>query len=256
MREIDLYREQERIIEFISQQLVKAGMEYLIVGLSGGVDSAVTASLCVKSIGKEKVKGFLLPYHLSHPDSLKHGRLVAEFLGIEYREIDISPMVDIYFDNYCREADTRRRGNRMARERMCVLYDQSAKYDGLVAGTGNKSELLTGYVTQHGDGACAFEPLGHLYKTEVFKLAELLGIPSEIIDKPPTADLWAGQTDETEMGISYSTLDEILYRLYELNQKEETISRDRFTIEEIRRVQELYKKSEFKRHLPPQLEDK
>ncbi|MCF7912198.1 MAG: NAD+ synthase [Candidatus Cloacimonetes bacterium] len=254
MRKIDLGIERKRIIEFIREQLSKAGLDHLIVGISGGIDSAVTAAMCVEAIGKEKVKGFLMPYKASHPDSLLHGRLLAEYLGVEYQKIDISPMVDSYFTSYFPEASALRRGNRMARERMCVLYDQSARYGGLVAGTGNKSELLTGYVTQHGDGACAFEPLGHLYKTEVYELAEMLQIPRELIDKAPTADLWDGQTDESEMGLTYARLDEILYRLYEQQLPEAEIIAEGIEEKDLKRVKELYNKSEFKRNLPPQLE--
>ena len=254
MRKIDIGKERKRIIEFIQEQLAKAGLDNLIVGISGGIDSAVTAALCVEAVGKEKVKGFLLPYKASHPDSLAHGRLLVEFLGVAYQKIDISPMVDSYFETYFSEASALRKGNRMARERMCVLFDQSALYGGLVAGTGNKTELFTGYVTQHGDGACAFEPLGHLYKTEVYELAELLQIPQELIDKAPTADLWDGQTDESEMGISYAMLDEILYRLYEQQITEADIIAEGFAVKDLERVKALYTKSEFKRNLPPQLE--
>jgi len=254
MRKINIAEEEVRIVEFICNQLEKAGLDHLIVGISGGIDSAVTAALCVKAIGKDKVKGFLLPYKHSHPDSLNHGKLLVEYLGIEYYKIEISPMVDIFFDEYFPEAGSLRRGNRMARERMCVLYDQSARFGGLVAGTGNKSELLTGYVTQYGDGACAFEPMGHLYKTEVYQLANLLKIPKELIDKEPTADLWDGQTDESEMGLSYALLDELLYRLYERCESEADILADGYKQEDINRVKELYHKSKFKRNLPPQLE--
>jgi NAD+ synthase len=254
MRRIDISKERKRIIEFINEQLEKAGLDHLIVGISGGIDSAVTAALCVEAVGKEKVKGFLLPYRASHPDSLAHGRLLAEFLGVDYQKIEISPMVDNYFETYFPVASALRKGNRMARERMCVLFDQSARYGGLVAGTGNKSELLTGYVTQYGDGACAFEPLGHLYKTEVYELAELMQIPHELIDKAPTADLWDGQTDESEMGISYAQLDEILYRLYEQQLPEATIIAEGFDAKDLELVKVLYNKSEFKRNLPPQLE--
>jgi NAD+ synthase len=141
----------------------------------------------------------------------------------------------------------------MARQRMCVLYDQSAKYGGLVAGTGNKSELMVGYVTVYGDGACAFEPLGHLYKTEVYRLAELLGLPRELIDKAPTADLWAGQTDEGEMGMSYEVLDELLYLIYEKGRDDESLVESGYLLSDIIRTQELYRRSEFKRNLPPQL---
>ena len=254
MRRINIAEEEVRIVEFIRSQLDKAGLDHLIVGISGGIDSAVTAALSVKAVGKDKVKGFLLPYKLNHPDSLNHGRLLAEYLGIEYQEIEISPMVDIYYDKYFPEAGLLRRGNRMARERMCVLYDQSARFGGLVAGTGNKSELLTGYVTQYGDGACAFEPMGHLYKTEVYQLANLLKIPKELINKEPTADLWDGQTDESEMGLSYALLDELLYRLYERCESEADILAAGYKQKDINRVKELYHKSDFKRNLPPQLE--
>jgi NAD+ synthase len=253
MRKRDLKKETERIAAFIFKQLAEAGLSELIVGLSGGIDSAVTAALGVKAVGREHVHIFLLPYRKSHSDSLEHGRLVADFLQVGFREIDISPMVDDYFDKYEPEAGLARRGNRMARERMCVLYDQSAKLGGLVAGTGNRSELLTGYVTIHGDGACAFEPLGHLYKMEVYELAKYLCIPEEIINKAPTADLWDGQTDEKEMGLRYEQLDEILYRLYELHENETSLIAAGLSRSNIAKVQKLIAKSEYKRHLPPQL---
>ena len=254
MRKIDLKREKDRIIGFIRDQLESAGLNDLIVGISGGIDSAITAALCVEAIGREKVHGFLLPYRLSNAASLEDGKAVAIHLRLNSEIIDISPMVDAYIEKYIPDADRLRRGNRMARERMCVLFDQSAKYKGLVAGTGNKSELLTGYVTQHGDGACAFEPLGHLYKTEIFELAKLLKLPDIVITKPPTADLWEEQTDESEMGLTYKTLDEILYVLYEKKQSEKHLIKKGFLQKDINRVIQLYRKSEFKRHLPPQPE--
>jgi NAD+ synthase len=254
MRKIDLKREKERIIGFIRDQLDAAGLNDLIIGISGGIDSAITAALCVEAVGRERVHGFLLPYRLSNSASLEDGKAVAIHLRLNSEIIDISPMVDAYIEKYIPAADRLRRGNRMARERMCVLFDQSARYKGLVAGTGNKSELLTGYVTQHGDGACAFEPLGHLYKTEIFELAKLLKLPDIVITKPPTADLWEEQTDESEMGLTYKTLDEILYLLYEKKQSEEHLIKKGFLQKDIDRVIQLYRKSEFKRHLPPQPE--
>ncbi|MBL7149296.1 MAG: NAD(+) synthase, partial [Candidatus Cloacimonetes bacterium] len=171
MRELNFQDEIKKITEFIKLQLIKAGFTKLIVGLSGGIDSSVTAALCVKAVGKENVFGVMLPYRKSHPNSLAHAKQVAKQLGIKYEIVDISSMVDAYFDKYVADADILRKGNRIARERMCVLYDLSAKYKALVAGTGNKSELMVGYCTQYGDNACAFEPIGHLYKTEVLKLA-------------------------------------------------------------------------------------
>jgi NAD+ synthase len=253
MDEKKLEKIEKEIVEFIIQQLSTAGYKRIVVGLSGGIDSAVTAALSVKAVGKENVKAVMLPYRKSHPDSLNHARLVADKLGIEYQIVDISPMVDAYFDLYEPEADQMRRGNRMARERMCVLYDLSAKYKALVAGTGNRSELMIGYCTQYGDSACAFEPIGHLYKTEVKALAAVLDIPEEIIKKNPTADLWEAQTDEAEMGISYAKLDKILQNMLDLEKNKQELLQEGFTEAEIDKVMHLIKVSEFKRKMPPVL---
>ncbi len=250
MREIDLNEQTKLIVEFIKKQLSSSGFKKLIVGLSGGIDSSVTAALCVKAVGRENVFGIMLPYRKSHPDSLDHAIEVAELLCIKYEVIDISPMADIYFKKYAFDADILRRGNRMARERMCVLYDLSAKYKALVAGTGNRSELMIGYCTQYGDSACAFEPIGHLFKTEIYKIAEILGLPQSVITKKPTADLWEGQTDEEEMGITYAELDEILYQMLDKKMGEnELIST--FTKEKIDKIEKMIKNSEFKRKMPP-----
>ena len=249
MREIDLNEQVELIVKFIKKQLTSAGFSKLIIGLSGGIDSSVTAALCVKAIGKENVFGVMLPYRKSHPDSLNHATEVAELLNIEHEVIDISPMVDSYFDKYASDADILRKGNRMARERMCVLYDLSAKYKALVAGTGNFSELMIGYCTHYGDNACAFEPLGYLYKTEVYIIAEILGLPQSVITKKPTADLWEGQTDEDEMGITYDELDEILYQMLD-EKKDEIELISSFGEDKIHKVERMIKNSEFKRRMP------
>ena len=249
MRKVDLNEQIELIVEFIKKQLTLAGFSKLIVGLSGGIDSSVTVALCVKAVGSENVFGIMLPYRKSHPDSLNHAIEVAELLCIKHKIIDISPMVDSYFEKYAVDADILRRGNRMARERMSVLYDLSAKYKALVAGTGNKSELMIGYCTQYGDNACAFEPLGHLYKTEVYQMAEILGLPKSVINKKPTADLWEGQTDEDEMGITYAELDEILYQMLEMKTEEKELI-STFSKERIEKVERMIKNSEFKRRMP------
>ena len=254
MRELNFQDEIKKITEFIKLQLIKAGFTKLIVGLSGGIDSSVTAALCVKAVGKENVFGVMLPYRKSHPNSLAHAKQVAKQLGIKYEIVDISSMVDAYFDKYVADADILRKGNRIARERMCVLYDLSAKYKALVAGTGNKSELMVGYCTQYGDNACAFEPIGHLYKTEVLKLARILNLLDVVINKKPTADLWAAQTDEDEMGITYKELDEILYQM--LDQKieyEDLIAA--FSKEKIDKVKRMIQVSEFKRNMPPMIRE-
>ncbi len=251
MRELNYQNEIENITEFIKQQLDKAGFTKLIVGLSGGIDSSVTATLCVKAIGKENVFGVMIPYRKSHPNSLEHATQVAEQLAIKYEVVDISPMVDTYFENYAADADILRKGNRIARERMCVLYDLSAKHKTLVTGTGNKSELMVGYCTQYGDSACAFEPIGHLYKTEVLKLARIFNLPDSVINKEPTADLWDDQTDEDEMGITYKKLDEILYQLLDLKLNAKKMIENGFSKLEIEKVKRMIKNSEFKRHMPP-----
>ncbi|OPX25948.1 MAG: NAD(+) synthase [Candidatus Cloacimonas sp. 4484_143] len=159
-------------------------------------------------------------------------------------------MVDAYFDNFEPDANALRRGNRMARERMCVLYDLSAKYKALVAGTGNLSELMIGYCTQYGDSACAFETIGNLYKTEVFEIAHILEVPECIITKNPTADLWEGQTDEDEMGITYKELDEILYLMLDQKMNYEKLV-STFSTEKIDKVKRMIQLSEFKRNMPP-----
>lgn len=251
MKEINIENEIDKMVNFIKAQLDSSGFTKLIVGLSGGIDSAVTAALSVKAIGSENVHAVMLPYRLSHPDSLRDAVEVADTLKIKHEVIDISPMVDSYFDSYEANADSLRRGNRMARERMCVLFDLSAKYRALVAGTGNFSELMIGYCTQYGDSACAFEPIGHLYKTHVFELAKALNLPDCVIDKRPTADLWEDQTDEDEMGITYEKLDEILYQKYELNKSYDELIKLGFNGDDLQKVTRMVKNSEFKRNMPP-----
>ncbi|MDY6914833.1 MAG: NAD+ synthase, partial [Candidatus Cloacimonadota bacterium] len=211
------------------------------------------AAVCMHALGKNNVFGLMLPYKNSHPDSLTHAKLLAKQLEITYRIVDISPMIDAYFNKYEPKATKLRIGNRAARERMCVLYDHSSKLKALVAGTGNRSELMIGYCTQYGDNACAFEPLGHLYKTEVIQLASYLNLPQAIIKKDPTADLWEGQTDEEEIGISYNKLDSILHLAIDESMKEQEIVAAGHNYEEVKKVLKMVKKSEFKRNMPPVL---
>lgn len=255
LRKINLETEIIRIADFIRKQIFGQNFKKAIVGLSGGIDSSVSAALAVKALGKENVIGIMLPYKTSHPDSLNDAIEVAKYLGIEYVKYDISPMVDSYFENYEPEASPLRRGNRMARERMCVLFDNSAKHNGLVVGTGNKSELMIGYCTQYGDSACAFEPIGHLYKTEVWEIAKLLGLPKSVIEKKPTADLWDGQTDEAEMGMTYHKLDTILYQIVDLKRIKEEIVSPNISESDIDKTLDMIKKSEFKRNMPASLEE-
>jgi len=251
MRTIDIELEIVNITSFIYDTVRDAGFSKVIVGLSGGIDSALVAGLCTLALGKENVIGVMMPYRTSHPDSLAHAELLVSFLHITSYCVPITEMVDTYFEWFESDADIYRRGNRMARERMCILYDLSAKYKALVVGTSNKSEIFTGYCTQYGDSACAFEPIAHLYKTEVYEIARCIKIPDVIIQKPPTADLWAGQTDEDELGISYQELDEILYRILDKGSGRLEIS----TTEKYNMVMKKVKNSLFKRRLPLTIEN-
>jgi NAD+ synthetase len=197
------------LVSFLSEEFERRGFEKAVLGLSGGVDSAVTAYLAAEALGPENVIAMRMPYRTSNPDSLAHAQLVIDELEIESRTIDISPAVDGYLAHEP-DADPARRGNVMARERMIVLFDQSAKYHALPVGTGNKTERLLGYFTWHADDSPPINPLGDLFKTQVWQLARFLGVPDVIVSKPASADLIEGQTDEGDFGISYAEADEIL----------------------------------------------
>jgi len=204
----------EWLVRFLRDEMLqRRGFERAVVGLSGGVDSALTAALCARALGPENVTGFLLPYRTSSPESAAHALLVADSLGIATRTVDISEAVDGYLEEYEPDADPTRRGNVMARMRMIVLFDQSAKLRALPIGTGNKSERLLGYFTWHADDSPPINPLGDLFKTQVWTLARYLDLPSEVVDKPATADLIHGQTDEDDLGVSYPEADLILHHL-------------------------------------------
>jgi NAD+ synthase len=245
MRKISFQDEIQNITDFLRSYLQSSGFEKYIIGVSGGIDSALSATLAVKAIGKEKVIGVLMPYKNSHPDSLADGELLCKHLGIKWDIVDITSMVDAYFDVHEKHADSLRRGNWMARTRMCVLYDLSAKYRALVVGTSNQSEYMTGYFTQYGDSAAAIEPIGQLYKSEVWNMARVLKVPEKIINKTPTADLWLDQSDETEMGISYPQLDEILWAISNMDDL------DRFDQAILEKVYRLIARSAFKRNPAP-----
>lgn len=255
MRTLDLIKERERITGFIRDYLREAGFEKVVLGLSGGVDSAVCCALAVRALGADNVIAAILPYKNSHPDSQADASSFAQSLGVEHQVIDITPMAEAWFGSYAPDANDLRRGNWLARTRMCVLYDLSAARRALVLGTSNRTELMVGYFTQFGDSACAFEPIGHLYKTEVWALARLLEIPPKIVNKVPTADLWAGQTDEADLGISYPVLDELVYTLTELDVNVEASEDLPHPRQLYQKVDRMIRGSAFKRALPPTLED-
>jgi NAD+ synthase len=236
--------------EFIRAQLRQAGFERALLGLSGGIDSALVAYLVAEAIGPERLLCVLMPYRTSSPASRADAETVVARLGCASEVVDISAMVDAYFGTDA-GASPLRRGNFMARTRMAVLYDRSVTWGGLVVGTGNKTEALIGYTTHFGDNASAFNPIGDLYKSQVRQLAAAVGVPEEIIRKAPSADLWPGQTDETEGGFAYPLLDRLLYwRIDRRRSVDELVELgfDRATVE---RVDRLVASSEFKRQVPP-----
>ena len=201
-----------RCTAFIGETLAATGHDGVVVGLSGGIDSAVSAALAVGALTAAQVLGVKMPYATSSPDSLADADAVARNLGIATEQVDITPMVDAYLKN-AGAADPVRRGNVMARVRMTVLYDLSARDRRLVLGTGNRTEDLLGYTTHHGDNASALNPIGQLYKTEIRMIAAQLGLPAAVLAKVPSADLWVGQADEDELGFSYAEADRLLHFL-------------------------------------------
>lgn len=235
---------------FIREELNRFGYQKGIIGLSGGLDSSVCAFLACRALGPDNVIGLILPYKDTFSQDVKDARSVARYLGIRSRLIDIAPMVDAYFSRY----PTRNRvqvGNKMARERMSILYDFSAREKALILGTSNKTELLLGYGTIHGDMACAINPLGDLYKTQVRELAEYLGVPGKILTKTPTAGLWAGQTDEGELGLKYAEIDCILFELVDRRRPPEEVIAAGFSPKSVEKIVSLIRNSEFKRKMPP-----
>lgn len=249
---IDTTAARQSITEFIRGQLREAGFERVVLGLSGGVDSGLVAYLVAEAIGADRLLAVLLPYRTSSPDSRAHAELIVDDLGCASRLIEVTPIVDGYFNLEPAEGVTSlRRGNFAARARMAVLYDQSVVWRGLVAGTGNRTESLLGYTTVYGDNASAFNPIGDLYKSQVRQLAADIGVPREILHKAPSADLWPGQTDEGEVGFPYSEVDRLLYRLVDQGQKREDLVAAGFASQLIDHVERMILASAFKRRMPP-----
>jgi NAD+ synthase len=237
------------LVEFILDETRNAGFEKGVIGLSGGVDSTVSAFLAAEALGPKNLLGVMMPYRTSNPQSQRDGELVAKQLGIKTEVVDISPMVDPLL-NQPQVDDRIRAGNVMARQRMIILYDRSHRDKALVIGTSNKTEILLGYGTLFGDTACAINPLGDLYKTQVWQLAEALGVPKTVVEKPPSADLWKGQTDEGEFGFSYKRVDHLLYYMVDERRSETELKSMGFEDAFIRKVTTMIKKNQFKRRMP------
>jgi len=224
---------------FIKSTVTKAGAKGVVIGLSGGIDSAVATKLCADALGPENVLNVFMPSRVTPPEDYKATSELSTLWGTEFRVVDVQPAVDALAAVLLSDAETPlERGNISARCRMIVLYNLAKKRQYLVVGTSNQSEIMMGYFTKFGDGACDMTPLANLYKTEVRQIAALIGVPQPIIDKPPSAGLWEGQTDESDMGIKYEDLDKILYGM-EQDRTDSQIAADtglpKETISDIRR---------------------
>ncbi len=257
------------LVEFIRKGINRSGFQRAVLGLSGGLDSTVITYLAVEALGNpHNVYALILPYKSYQSESVKHARLIAKKLGINSQIIKIDPMIEEYFRKFSygriphpailggessqvKALEYLRKGNKMARERMSILYDWALSLRALVLGTSNRTELVLGYFTKYGDGGVDLEPLGDLYKTQVRQLAKYLGVPQPIIKMCPSAGLWPGQTDEGELGINYEELDRILYYMFDKKYNTKKLLTLGFSIENIERVKNFVNNSEHKRRLPP-----
>ena len=237
------------LVQFIKDEVQNAGFTKAVIGLSGGIDSAVSAYLAVEALGAKNVLTVMMPYKTSSPESAADAVLIAKELEIRNELVEITPMVDPLFESQ-KISDNLRKGNIMARQRMIILYDLSQKEHALVIGTSNKTETMLGYGTLFGDMACALNPLGDLYKTHIWALASELGVPKKLIDKKPTADLWQGQTDEGELGFSYRDVDRLLYFMIDERRTDTELEQKGFGSSFISNVRRKVRINQFKRRPP------
>jgi len=235
---------------FIHSEITRTGFSRAVIGLSGGIDSALSCYLAAEALGPKNVLAIRMPYKASSRESLEHAQLVIEATGVQSMTVEITDMVDPLIAKFP-EMDHQRKGNIMARTRMIILYDQSSAFKGLVVGTSNKTEILLGYSTLFGDSACALNPIGDLYKAQVRQLSRALDIPSIIIDKAPSADLWAGQTDEDELGFTYEDVDQLFYLLIDQRYTPEECVETGFPENFVQSVVSRVRRNHFKRILPP-----
>jgi NAD+ synthase len=235
---------------FIRSEITRAGFGHAVVGLSGGLDSAISCALAVEALGPQNVLALRLPYKSSSPDSLEDARITAEQLGVRLDTFEITPMVEALIQRDPKISDVRK-GNLLARARMIVLYDQSEAFHGLVLGTSNKTEILLGYTTLWGDMASALNPLGDLYKTQLRQLGRALQLPPSVLEKAPSADLWIGQTDEAELGMTYEEVDRLLYLLVDRRYTPEDCVQAGFDQGFVQKVLQRMRRNQFKRIMPP-----
>ena len=247
--DLDMKTVRTMLVQFIKDEVTNTGLSKAVVGLSGGIDSAVSAYLATEALGKKNVLAVMMPYKTSSPESQADAELVVKELGIKSALVDITPMVDPLIESQ-RITDNLRKGNIMARERMIILYDFSQKERALVIGTSNKTESMLGYGTIFGDMACAINPLGDIYKTTVWELASEIGVPERIIKKKPTADLWIGQTDESELGFSYQEVDRLLYYMIDERRTDDELFTEGFSRSFVASIRKKVQINHFKRRPP------
>jgi len=238
------------LIDFLKTEITRAGFKRAVVGVSGGIDSAVSCVLATEALGPKNVLAVCMPYKTSSTESLTDAQALIEKIGVQSEVVPISEMVDPFIARFP-QMDAMRKGNIMARMRMIVLYDRSAEFSGLVVGTGNKTEILLGYTTLFGDSACGLNPVGDLYKTQLRQLAKALDIPEAIQKKAPTADLWKGQTDEGELGYTYAEVDQLLYMLVDQHRTPAECIEAGMAEDFVKKVVERVRRNTFKRILPP-----
>lgn len=237
------------LTQFLREEITRTGLSRAVVGLSGGIDSALACCLAAEALGPQNVLAVRMPYRTSSQASLDDAQSVSDQLGVQTLTVPITDMAEPLLTRFP-DMSSLRRGNIMARTRMIVLYDQSAAFGGLVVGTGNKTEIMLGYSTLFGDAAHALNPLGDLYKTQVRQLSRAMGVPAPILDKAPTADLWPGQTDEGEMGLTYERADQLLYLLVDQRYQPEECVAAGFDEAFVRQVLERLRRNHFKRVMP------
>lgn len=237
------------LVKFLRDAITKVGFSRAVIALSGGIDSALSAYLVAEALGPDNVLAIRMPYRTSSQASLDDAQAVVDALRIRCDTVDITPMVDPLLERFP-DADRLRRGNIMARMRMVIVYDQSAAFRGLVIGTSNKTETLLGYTTIYGDNAAAVQPIMDLYKCQVRQLAGALGVPQPIIDKPPSADLWAGQTDEGELGFTYDLADQLLYLLVDERYTVDEVVAEGFDRQLVERIWRQVRMNHYKRTMP------